>query len=138
MKFTLTGFSQDENIRQYSFLGIGADRRRTELKVGVDLTLLLKHGIPLQEAPLLCCLLLASTAEHEQERSFMISEGDLRARANQRACERAESRTKGKRPSAPPPETRSSPPANTDFGQEKYGFGLGSRVAYGQPGKQDY
>ena len=52
MKFVLAGFHQNGNVRRYSFQGIGDDRRtRIEFSVGVDLTLLYKHRIPLQEAP---------------------------------------------------------------------------------------
>src|SRR5579864_7270785 len=97
MKFVLRGFCQNENIRHYSFYGIGGGRKSpTEFTVGVDLTLLHKYGIPLQEAPLLCSLLLPSHAGDERDRSFMISEDDMRARAEQRASERTESQNKRK------------------------------------------
>ena len=64
VEFVFNCFSQDENIRTYIFQGIADDRKtRTEFSVEVDLTLLHKHGIPLQEVPPLCCRLLASDAE---------------------------------------------------------------------------
>ena len=129
MKFVLAGFRQDENVRHYSFEGIGDDRRtRTEFSVGVDLSLLHKHGIPLQEAPLMCSLLLTSRADNEQIRSFTFPEDDIRAHAEQRARERAETQTDRKaksfspiRPSAAliPIDPRTAPS----------GIGLGSRVS---------
>ena len=132
MKFVLTGFSQSENIRNYLFQGIGDDpRTRTDFNVGVDLTLVHKHGIPLQEVPLLCCFLLASHAGDDQCPSFMISEGDLRTRAEQRATERTESQTKPKSRPAPPLEPPASlPQAPPDFEYGKLGIGLGSRAAH--------
>jgi hypothetical protein len=130
MRFVLAGFRQNENIRHYSFQGIGDDRRtRTEFSVGVDLSLLHKHGIPLQEAPLLCSLLLTSRVGQEQLRSLMFSEDDMLAHVERRAREQAETQTDRKpkplsftvtRPSAAPMliEPRNRPS----------GIGLGSRV----------
>jgi hypothetical protein len=99
VEFTLNRFSQDENIRTYRFQGIADDRKtRTEFSVAVDLRLLHKHGIPLQEAPLLCSLLLASHAQDEQFLSLTFTEGDMVDRALQRAREQAEAKIKGKPP----------------------------------------
>src|SRR5260370_34101958 len=100
MKFVLAGFRQNENIRHYTFQGIGDDRKtRTEFSVGVDLSLLHKHRIPLQEVPLLCCLLLASRVGSEELRSLMFSEGDMLAHAQQRAKER-EAIHQGRKPAS--------------------------------------
>src|ERR1700737_356833 len=125
MKFVLAGFSQKDNIRHYSFQGIGDDRRtRTEFSVGVDLNLLHKHGIPLQEAPLLCCFLLGSQLGHEELR-LMFSEADMLARAEQRATELVEAQTKRK-----PTYTQASlSPVRADSGNGKFSIGLGSRTA---------
>jgi len=131
MKFVLTGFTQNENIRHYSFQRIGGDRKsRTDVTVGVDMTLLLKHRIPLQEAPLLCSLLLASRAGDEQDPSFMIAEGDIRARAEQGASERAKSQSKRKPASLPHETPTPRPQSAPDFGSGKLGIGLGSRTGY--------
>lgn len=54
MEFVLTGFRQDNNVRRYTFQGVDADRKRSEFTVGVDLSLVRKYRIPMQELPLLC------------------------------------------------------------------------------------
>jgi hypothetical protein len=130
MKFLLAGFRQNENIRYYSFQGIGEDRRtRTEFSVGIDLTLLHKHGIPLQEAPLMCSVLLASKAGGEQRPSLMFSEEDLLIHAAQRARERVESRNDRKPKPLSPTGTRTSPsPTLIESRNGPSGIGLGSRV----------
>jgi hypothetical protein len=131
MKFVLAGFRQDENVRHYSFEGIGDDRRtRTEFSVGVDLSLLHKHGIPLQEAPLMCSLLLTSHAGAEQLRRFVLSEDDIRAHAEQRARERAETETDRKpKPFSPTGPRPSAAPIPIDPRTGPSGIGLGSRVS---------
>jgi hypothetical protein len=132
MKFVLTGFCQNENIRRYSFQGIATGGRRTDWNVGVDLTMLQRHGIPLQEAPLLCSEVLASQAGHDQAQSLMISDSHMRARAEQRASERMEQQSKRKPTSVPLTPTPAPIPLAT--GDVKYGrlggIGLGSRPAY--------
>ena len=137
MKFVLAGFRQNENIRHYSFQGIGDDRRtRTEFSVGVDLTLLHKHGIPLQEAPLLCSHLLTSRGADEQlrsvmfsERSLMFSDDDMLAYAAQRARERAETQNDRKpKPSSLTDPRRSASPMLIEPRNGPSGIGLGSRV----------
>jgi hypothetical protein len=141
MKFVLAGFHQNENVRRYSFQGIGDDRRtRIEFSVGVDLTLLYKHRIPLQEAPLLCCLLLSARVGSAQlhnsvspgralplERDFVFPEEDLLVHAEQLARERAPSQTDRKpRPFA----FRGTPtPILIDSSDGRSGIGLGSRAA---------
>jgi hypothetical protein len=139
MKFVLTGFCQNENIRCYSFQRIATGGRRTEWNVGVDLTLLQRHGIPLQEAPLLCSVLLAARSAQDEGQSLMISESDMRARAEQRASERMESQNKRKAASLPPPQTQAPiPHATPDLKFGRLGVGLGSRPAYPwSPGNQD-
>jgi len=130
MKFVLAGFRQSENIRHYSFQGIGDDRRtRTEFSVGVDLSLLHKHGIPLQEVPLLCCLLLASRVGNDQLCSLMFSEGEMLAHAQQRAREREATHSARKSTSLSAAGTQTSPsPMVIDSGNGRSGIGLGSRA----------
>jgi hypothetical protein len=131
MKFVLTGFCQNENIRSYSFQGIATGGRRTDWNVGVDLSMLQRHGIPLQEAPLLCSVLLASQSAPGEGQSLMITESDMRARAEQRAGERMESQNKRKPASLPPVQPQAPiPHASPDLKLEGLGIGLGSRSAY--------
>jgi hypothetical protein len=131
MKFVLTGFCQNENIRRYSFQGIAPGGRRSDWNVGVDLTMLQRHGIPLQEAPLLCSVLLAAQSAPAEGQSLMISESDIRSRAEQRASERMESQSKRKPASLPPTQTEAPvPQENADLRFGRLGIGLGSRPAY--------
>jgi hypothetical protein len=136
MKFVLGGFRQSENIRYYLFQGIGEDRRtRTDFSVGIDLSLLHKHGIPLQEAPLLCSLLLTSRGADEQlrssmfsERSLMFSEDEMRVHAARRERELAE--TQDRKPKTLSPTQPRTLPSSTmiDSRNGPSGIGLGSRV----------
>jgi len=54
MQYVLTGFTNDMGFRVFAFDVVGDDRVRTEYQVRADLTLVRKHGIKLQELPLLC------------------------------------------------------------------------------------
>lgn len=131
MKFVLTGFCQNENIRRYAFQGIAPGGRRTDWNVGVDVTMLQRHGIPLQEAPLLCSEVLASQAGHDEGQSLMIAEDDVRVRAEQRASERLVSQNKRKPAPSPFTQTPASiphAPPDPKFG--RLGIGLGSRPTY--------
>jgi hypothetical protein len=133
MKFVLTGFTQDENVRRYSFQGIAPGGKRTDLSVGVDLALVHRHGIPLQEIPLLCTQFLAAEGGFYQDCKCELSESDMRARSEQRAIESMESHRK-KRPAAEslieasPSESVS--PGTSQHGYGKVGIGLGSRTTY--------
>jgi hypothetical protein len=130
MKFVLGGFRQNESIRYYSFQGIGEDRRtRTEFSVGVDLNLLQKHAIPLQEAPLLCSSLLTSRVGGELLSQLMYSEEDMVAHATERARERAEAQHDRKQKHLSPNEPPKLPsPMATEPRTGPSGIGLGSRV----------
>jgi hypothetical protein len=130
VEFVLNCFSQDENIRTYIFQGIADDRKtRTEFSVEVDLTLLHKHGIPLQEVPLLCCLLLASDAQDEQFSSLTFTEGDMLVHAAHREREQAEAKMKRKPPgSGVTVGTELSPGSlvSESVDRNKHTIGLGS------------
>jgi hypothetical protein len=130
MKFVLAGFRQNGNVRVYLFQGIGADRRtRTEFSVGVDLTLLHKHRIPLQEVPLLCCRSLASRIGCEQlaERDFVLSEAEMLAHFEQLARDRAGDQADRTSKPLSPGKSQNSP-LPIDFPNGRSGIGLGSRV----------
>ena len=53
MDFTLTGFRQERDIRNFTFRGDNDDRTHSEFTVAADVSLLRKYGIALQELPLL-------------------------------------------------------------------------------------
>ncbi len=54
MQFTLLGFKQDTVYRVFSFECLADDRTKSAHTIRVDLALSRKHGIRLQELPLLC------------------------------------------------------------------------------------
>ena len=78
MQFILTGFSQEPGARVFAFEGVLEDRSRATFTVRADLALALKHGIPLQDLPLLCRGVLEKQYEGRPERSFAFTEEDMR------------------------------------------------------------
>jgi hypothetical protein len=83
MEFVLAGFKQFDDIRQYYFDAVGEDRSRQQVTIGADLSLIRKYGIPLQELPLLCRLLLERRAKIE---TTMFTESDMVQYVNERAA----------------------------------------------------
>ena len=75
MEFIFVGFHQDNNVRQFYFDGVGADRSRTRFTVGADLLLIRKYRIAMQELPLLCRRLLEQRPEGDLTRTF--TEGEM-------------------------------------------------------------
>ena len=89
MEYVLTGFQQEiKNVRRYAFERIEADKkRRTPFSVGVDMELIRKYQIPVQELPLLCHHFLAAQAGEEvASGTFMFSESDMLAYASHRTA----------------------------------------------------
>ena len=98
MQFILTGFHQDVAFRTFAFEGIAADRKtRTEFTVRVELALMRKYSIRVQELPLLCRLLLERSDDSGQEHTLIFSEEDMRVHASAQAARVAGS-FKKKRP----------------------------------------
>jgi hypothetical protein len=58
MPFILTGFRQVAGLRVFAFEGTGKDTTPTKLTVRADINLGRKHGIQLQDWPLLCIEML--------------------------------------------------------------------------------
>lgn len=88
MQFILTGFTQDMGFRVFAFEGVKADRTRARYTVRADLALVRKHGIRVQELPLLCRDLLDKCSEHEEKRALTFSEDDMQLRARDSALAR--------------------------------------------------
>jgi len=87
VRFTLTGFNQKAGVRLYAFEGI-ADGIRTSFTVGVDLALIPRFGIHIQELPLLCRELLERQAEGREERTLTFTEEEMRVHAHNRELAR--------------------------------------------------
>ena len=86
MEYVLTSFDHESNIRKFWFEGIDADRKRTPFMVCVDLGLIRKYEISLQELPLLCRYLLERQAADAQIRVLTFTEADMQGHADRRAA----------------------------------------------------
>jgi hypothetical protein len=92
MEYVLTGFSQDENIRLFAFDRVDGARNRKKFTVRVDVSLIHKYAISLQELPLLCRNLLDEEALDGVNRQLTFTEQDMagcadRCTAAQKALE---------------------------------------------------
>ena len=85
MKYVLRGFDQEGNLRQYGFIGIAADRTHAAFTVSVDVDLIRRYDVPLQELPILCHQLLDKDRGDAQTRALMFSEEDIVGYVNRRA-----------------------------------------------------
>lgn len=86
MDYVLTSVHHESNVRKFSFDGIDADRGRTSFTVCVDLGVIRKYEIPLQELPLLCRYLLEGQAFDAQTRVVTFTEADMQGHADRRAA----------------------------------------------------
>ena len=80
MYFVLNGFSQDMGFRVFTFEGITAERVhliRVPFTVSIDIALARKHGIRLQELPLLCRSVLERGRPDQEKRAFTYTEEDM-------------------------------------------------------------
>ena len=98
MQFILTGFTHDTGFRVFAFEGIAGDRTRTEFTVRMDLALIRKYGIRVQELPLLCRGLLEQRVEGGEERTMTFTEDRMRLHADNCAAERAQKKKSTHRP----------------------------------------
>ena len=103
MHYSLTGFTHDVGFRVFAFEGVGEDRVRTEFKVRADLALSRKHGIQVQDLPLLCRGILERRDEASQERAFIYTEAEMCVHEDA-AVARVAAAKKKKAPRRPPSE----------------------------------
>lgn len=100
MPYILTGFTHHTGLRVFAFQeGIGHGSAATAFSVSADLALARKHGIPVQDLPLLCRAVLEQRSESDDRRAFMYTESDMSLHADAVRAE-AESR-KRKAPRRP-------------------------------------
>jgi hypothetical protein len=86
IEYVLTGFKQELDIRRFAFVGIDGDRTRTKFTVAVDISLIRKYAISLQELPLLCRHLLEVQAAAAPGRALTFTEADMIGHADRRAA----------------------------------------------------
>ena len=107
MQFILNGFSQVTGFRIFEFERVDPDRTRTAFTVRIDVALIQRYGIRLQELPLLCRAVLEHDHADETTRAFTFTEEDM-CRHAKHASELA-AEVKRKRDRRPPPPDASSP-----------------------------
>jgi hypothetical protein len=90
MDFVLTGFRQDVNIRRFAFQRVAGDHSRTEFTVSADMSLLVKHKIPLQELPLLCRALLEDQQQTGPAKAVTFTETDMLVYVQRRSAAKDE------------------------------------------------
>jgi hypothetical protein len=101
------GFDQAANVRQYKFDAVSSGHAVERFVVSVDLSLLLKHHVGMQEAPALCLHKLTADLETAPAAGrHELGNDDLLAYAVSRAALAARKRAKpafrGRRGSPPP------------------------------------
>lgn len=94
MQYILTGFTHDMGFRVFAFESVGDDRVRTPYTVRADLSLVRKHGIRIQELPLLCQRVLEQRDGTDTKRAFTYAEADMSIRADMCAAEAAAQKRK--------------------------------------------
>lgn len=105
MQFTLVGFTQDTVFRVFSFERTTVDRVTTAHTIRVDLALSRKHGIRLQELPLLCQALLEEDLKANQTELLTFTESEMLQHARTLSDARAAAALKKKPMRRPMPST---------------------------------
>jgi hypothetical protein len=77
MQYILTGFTHNGGFRVFAFEGVTNGAARTAYSVNADLALARKHGIRVQELPLLCRAVLELRDENDDRRAFTFTEGAM-------------------------------------------------------------
>jgi hypothetical protein len=92
-QLVLTGFNQTAGIRIYAFEAVGK-RGRLVCTVEVDLALIARYGIRIQDLPLLCTELVHKQPEPGLISTLTFTELDMRGQAEKRAIAREEAERK--------------------------------------------
>lgn len=85
VQFIVTGFRQNMQFRMFTFERVAEDYSRSAYTVSADTALVRKHGISVQELPLLCLKLLERSEgaaqclsqPGEQDRAVTFTEEDM-------------------------------------------------------------
>ena len=106
-QFLLTGFTQAAGIRTYAFEG-RVDASRIDYTVKVDLALITRYGIRIQDLPLLCRELLQQREQTDEIGGIVFTEQRMRSHAEQLVMVRkeAEHRKKSRHLATAGAETR--------------------------------
>jgi hypothetical protein len=92
MNYVITGFRHSENVRVFAFDGVATDHSRIHFTVDVDLDIVRKYRVPLQDLPRLCCGMLKSQEDGAPHAgSLTLSEDYIRQYADSCAAARERS-----------------------------------------------
>lgn len=98
MEYILISVEQSENIRLYAFTEIDTALHRAPMSVAVDISLLRKYAIPLQELPLLCRHYIQERRDAGSDSHLTYGEPEMMLYATRRAeSERATEERKAHR-----------------------------------------
>jgi hypothetical protein len=103
-RFILKGFSQEKEIRRFTFEGIDTEQVRSQFVVTADLGLTRVYGIPVQELPLLCRSLLERRSGEETIRRIVFTEDDMKQLKTERVAAQEAAAIKRRAPRRPPTE----------------------------------
>jgi hypothetical protein len=103
-----TGFTQNENFREFVYQGMNTDHSRFEVTVRADLQLIRKYRIAVQELPLLCRSYVDANLANETGGTFTFGEPEMVAYASRRSAAAEEAAKRRKPPSRPPNRTAGS------------------------------
>ena len=117
MEFVLVGSSDERSIRRFAFQGIAADRTREQFTVAVDLAMLRKYQIAIQELPLLCRRLLERESVVNPSHAFEFSEQLMRDHQDQCLAAKREADLKKRAPKRPAPSVATGQAWRTGIGQ---------------------
>jgi hypothetical protein len=108
MQFSLTGQTQNADVRTYAFNGNVSGQKARSVTVSVDIALARRHAISLQELPLLCLRFLEERVGNSDVRALTFSEGEMLAIAGRREDARRVAAMKHRPPRRPRPNTGES------------------------------
>lgn len=95
VRYLLSGFTENTGVRVFAFEGVTEDWVRTAYSVTADLALARKHGIRVQELPLLCRGVLERHGDGDDRHAFTFEEDDMTIHAD---FVRAEIESRKKKP----------------------------------------
>lgn len=98
MQFSLTGQTQNADVRTYAFDGNYSDRKTRGLTVSVDIALARRYAISLQELPLLCVRFLEEQTASSEATALTFSESAMRIIVGQREEAKRLAATRHKQP----------------------------------------
>lgn len=95
MRFAFQGFTQDDGRRCFSFHGIEGNAQKSSFLITIELALLARNRVSLQDGPLFCLQLLtnaclAGTSYLEEFQHYRVSNDDFRSLVVERERQAAE------------------------------------------------